>query len=148
MRAVWLSLGGLAATGVTQGAVVAISGAVALLGDTLHNSADALTAVPLGLAFVLARRPPTRSYTYSYGRAEDLAAVAIVVAIAVSSIVTAGVAIELLLHPRDVTNLAPVAAAALAGVAGNELVALYRVRVGRKIGSATLGAGGCHPRTS
>src|SRR5260370_30411123 len=112
MRAVWLSLGGLAATGVTQGAVVAISGAVALLGDTLHNSADALTAVPLGLAFVLARRPPTRSYTYGYGRAEDLAAVAIVVAIAVSSIVTAGVAIERPLHPRHLTTLSPVPSAA------------------------------------
>ncbi len=147
MRALWLSLAGLAATAVIQAAVVAISGSVALLGDTLHNSADALTAVPLGLAFVLARRPPTRSYTYGYGRAEDLAAVAIVVAIAVSSIVTAGVAIERLLHPRDVTNLAPVAAAALAGFAGNELVARYRIRVGRKIGSAALVADGLHART-
>src|SRR5260370_37686247 len=119
MRAVWLSLGGLAATGVTQGAVVAISGAVALLGDTLHNSADALTAVPPGLAFVPARRPPTRSYTYGYGRAEDLAAVAIVVAVAGSSIGTAGVAIERLLRPRDGAKVAPGAGAALAGVAVN-----------------------------
>src|SRR5260370_42174491 len=112
MRALWLSLAGLAATAVIQAAVVAISGSVALLGDTLHNSADALTAVPLGLAFVLARRPPTRSYTYGYGRAEDLAAVAIVVAIAVSSIVTAGVPIQRLLPPPDVTTLSPVPSAA------------------------------------
>src|SRR6266566_984954 len=73
MRALWISLAVLGATTVTQAVVVAVSGSVALLGDTLHNAADALTAVPLGIAFVLGRRPPTRRYTYGYGRAEDLA---------------------------------------------------------------------------
>ena len=82
MRALWVSLAVLAATAGLQAVVVAVSGSVALLGDTLHNAADALTAVPLGVAFLLGRRPPSRRYTYGYGRAEDLAGVAIVLIIA------------------------------------------------------------------
>jgi Co/Zn/Cd efflux system component len=73
IRALWISLAVLGATALLQAVVVAVSGSVALLGDTLHNAADALTAVPLGIAFVVGRRPPTRRYTYGYGRAEDLA---------------------------------------------------------------------------
>jgi cation diffusion facilitator family transporter len=147
MRALWISLAGLGLTTVIQAVVVAISGSVALLGDTLHNAADALTAVPLGVAFWLGRRPPTRRYTYGYGRAEDLAGVAIVLSIAASSITTAYAAINRLLHPEDVSNLAAVAAAALVGFVGNELVASYRIRVGRRIGSAALEADGLHART-
>ena len=71
LRALWISLAGLAATALAQAVVVALSGSVALLGDALHNSADALTAVPLGFAFLLSRRRPTRRYTYGYGRAEE-----------------------------------------------------------------------------
>jgi cation diffusion facilitator family transporter len=78
MRALWISLAVLGVTALIQGAVTAASGSVALLGDTLHNAADALTAVPLGVAFILGRRPPTRRYTYGYGRAEDLAGIVIV----------------------------------------------------------------------
>jgi cation diffusion facilitator family transporter len=120
---------------------------VALLGDTLHNADDALTAVPLGIAFVLGRRPPTRRYTYGFGRAEDLAGIAIVATIAASSALAAYEAITRLMHPRHVSDLIAVAAAALAGFAGNELVAGYRIRTGRKIGSAALVADGLHART-
>ena len=81
LRALWISLAGLAATALAQAVVVALSGSVALLGDALHNSADALTAVPLGFAFLLSRRRPTRRYTYGYGRAEDLAGIVIVAVI-------------------------------------------------------------------
>jgi divalent metal cation (Fe/Co/Zn/Cd) transporter len=63
MRALWISLGVLGATALLQAVVVAASGSVALLGDTLHNAADALTVVPLGVAFLVGRRPPTRRYT-------------------------------------------------------------------------------------
>jgi len=147
MRALWISLAVLGATTVIQAIVVAVSGSVALLGDTLHNAADALTAVPLGIAFVLGRRPPTRRYTYGYGRAEDLAGVAIVLTIAASSVVAAYVAIDRLMHPQKVSHLWAVAVAALVGFAGNELVARYRIRVGRKIGSAALVADGLHART-
>ncbi len=146
MRALWVSLAGLGATTLVQAAVVALSGSVALLGDTLHNAADALTAVPLGIAFLLGRRPPNRRYTYGYGRAEDLAGVVIVVTIAASSIAAAYAAIGRLLEPREVSHLWAVAAAALAGFAGNELVARHRIRVGREIGSAALVADGLHAR--
>jgi cation diffusion facilitator family transporter len=147
MRALWLSLGILGATAVIQAVVVALSGSVALLGDTLHNTADALTAVPLGIAFIAGRRPPTRRYTYGYGRAEDLAGVVIVVLILASSALAAYEALTRLVHPERVSELIAVAAAALVGFAGNELVAGYRIRVGRKIGSAALVADGLHART-
>ena len=147
MRALWLSLGILGATAVIQAVVVALSGSVALLGDTLHNAADALTAVPLGIAFLVGRRPATRRYTYGYGRAEDLAGVMIVALILASSALAAYEALTRLAHPERVSNLIAVAAAALVGFAGNEVVARYRIRVGRKIGSAALVADGLHART-
>jgi cation diffusion facilitator family transporter len=147
MRALWVSLAVLGGTALLQAAVVAVSGSVALLGDTLHNAADALTAVPLGIAFLVGRRPPTRRYTYGYGRAEDLAGVVIVVLIAASSALAAWEAVTRLAHPRPVTNLVAVAAAALIGFTGNELVARYRIRTGRTIGSAALVADGLHART-
>jgi cation diffusion facilitator family transporter len=147
IRALWISLAVLGGTALLQAVVVAISGSVALLGDTLHNVADALTAVPLGIAFVVGRRPPNRRYTYGYGRAEDLAGVVIVLVIAASSALAAYEAITRLAHPRPVSNLVAVAVAALIGFTGNEVVARYRIRVGRKIGSAALVADGLHART-
>lgn len=146
MRALWISLVVLAVTAALQAAVVAVSGSVALLGDTLHNAADALTALPLAVAFIVGRRPPTRRYTYGYGRAEDLAGVVIVVVIAASSALAAVAAVSRLAHPRPVSNLIAVALAAVIGFAGNELVARYRIRVGRRIGSAALVADGLHAR--
>src|SRR5215212_947413 len=121
-RALWLSLAGLAVTAVLQGVVVVLSGSVALLGDTLHNIADALTAVPLLVAFRLARRPANTRYTYGYGRAEDLAGLFVVVMIALSSVLAGYTAIGRLLNPRPVTHLWAVAAAAMIGFTGNELV--------------------------
>jgi len=147
MRALRISLAGLAATACAQAVVVALSGSVALLGDALHNSADALTAVPLGIAFMLGRRRPTRRYTYGYGRAEDLAGVVIVAVILLSSAAAAFAAVQRLLHPHPVTHLLAVAIAATVGFAGNELVAGYRISTGRRIGSAALVADGLHART-
>jgi cation diffusion facilitator family transporter len=147
MQALWISLAVLGVTAALQAVVVALSGSVALLGDTLHNVADALTAVPLGIAFVLGRRAPTRRYTYGFGRAEDLAGIVIVTAIAASSALAGYQAIERLLHPAQVSHLLAVAAAALVGFVGNETVARYRIRVGRRIGSAALVADGLHART-
>lgn len=147
MRTLWLSLAILGTTALLQAAIVAVSGSVALLGDTIHNAADALTALPLGVAFVLGRRPPTRRYTYGYGRAEDLAGIAIVLLIAASSALAAYEAIDRLIHPRGVTHLWAVALAALAGFLGNETVARYRIATGRRIGSAALVADGLHART-
>ncbi|GAA2098177.1 cation diffusion facilitator family transporter [Streptomyces albiaxialis] len=147
MRTLWLSLAVLGATTVVQALIVALSGSVALLGDTVHNAADALTALPLGLAFVLGRRAANRRYTYGYGRAEDLAGVVIVGTIAASAAFAAYEAVDRLLHPRDVIHLWAVAAAALVGFAGNEWVARLRIHTGRRIGSAALVADGLHART-
>ena len=147
IRATWISLVVLGATAAMQGAVVVVSGSVALLGDTLHNLADALTAVPLFVAFALGRRTPTRRYTYGYGRAEDLAGIVIVVFIAASAAFAGVEAVRRLMHPADVSALPAVAAAAVVGFAGNEIVAGYRIRIGRRIGSAALVADGLHART-
>ena len=147
MRALVISLGGLGVTAALQVVVVLISGSVALLAGTVHNFSDALTAVPLGFAFWLGRRRPTKRYTYGYGRAEDLAGIFIVAMIALSAVVAAWEAIQRLLDPQDVRNVGWVIGAGVIGFAGNELVALYRIRIGREIGSAALVADGLHART-
>jgi cation diffusion facilitator family transporter len=146
-RALLISLAGLAVTAAIQAVVVVLSGSVALLGDTLHNVADALTALPLLLAFRLARRPATKRYTYGYGRAEDLGGLFVIAMITLSSALAAYEAIDRLIHPRAVTHLWAVAFAAIVGFFGNEFVARYRIRIGRRIGSAALVADGLHART-
>jgi cation diffusion facilitator family transporter len=146
LRVLWASLAALAATAACQAAVAVPSGSVALLGDAVHNGADALTAVPLAVAFLAGRRPPTRSHTYGFGRAEDLAGLTVVLAVAASAGLAGYQAVDRLAHPRELTHLPAVAAAGLVGFAGNELVARYRIRVGRKIGSAALVADGLHAR--
>jgi cation diffusion facilitator family transporter len=147
IRALKISLAALAVTAILQVGVVIISGSVALLADTVHNFADALTAIPLGFAFWLSRRPATKRYTYGYGRAEDLAGIFIVAMIALSAGVAAWESVRRLFDPQDVRNVGWVMAAGVIGFAGNELVAMYRIRVGREIGSAALVADGLHART-
>jgi len=147
MRALLISFVALMITAVVQALVFLVSGSVALLGDTIHNLADALTAVPIAIAFTLGRRMPTRRYTYGYGRAEDLAGIVVVALIALSAAVAGYESFGRLLHPASVDNLGLVAAAGIVGFAGNELVARYRIKVGREIGSAALVADGLHART-
>ena len=147
VRALKISLFVLLATTLLQLVVVFLSNSVALLADTVHNFADALTAVPLWIAFVLARRAASRRYPYGYGRAEDLAGLFIVGVVAASAIVAAWQAIDRLLNPAPVENLGWLMAAGVIGFVGNEAVAIYRIRVGRRIGSAALVADGVHART-
>lgn len=147
MRALWVSLAVLGVTALAQVVVVILSGSVALLGDTVHNAADALTALPLAVAFVVGRRAATRRFTYGYGRAEDVAGIVIVLTIAASAVLAAWTAVDRLLDPQRIGYLPAVAVAAVAGFAGNEWVARYRIRVGREIGSAALVADGLHART-
>jgi cation diffusion facilitator family transporter len=147
IRAVKVSLVVLIVTAALQLAVVLASGSVALLADTVHNVSDALTALPLWVAFAIGRRAATRRYTYGYGRAEDLAGLFIVAMIALSAVVAAVEAVRRLVDPAPVEHLGWVALAGLIGFAGNELVAVYRIRVGRSIGSAALVADGLHART-
>ncbi len=149
-RGLWalkISIAGLLATAILQVVVVVITNSVALLADTIHNFSDALTAIPLGLAFTLARRARTRQYTYGFGRAEDLAGVLIVVMILASAVEIFYQSFQKILHPEPVQNLGWLALAAVIGFLGNELVALFRIRVGRQIGSAALVADGLHART-
>jgi cation diffusion facilitator family transporter len=147
IRAVKISLLVLGVTALAQAALVVLTGSVALLADTIHNLSDALTAVPLWIAFVLGRRRPTPTYTYGYGRAEDLAGIFIVAMIALSAIVAGYQSISRLLDPQDIDLPWVVAAAGIIGFIGNEAVATYRIRVGRRIGSAALVADGHHART-
>jgi cation diffusion facilitator family transporter len=146
VRALKISLFILLGTTIIQFAIFLISGSVALLADTIHNFSDALTAVPLWIAFILGRRIATQRYTYGFGRAEDLAGLFIVAVVALSAIVAAWESINRLFHPQALHNLWFVVIAGLVGFAGNEIVAIYRIRVGQKIGSAALVADGVHAR--
>lgn len=137
----------LALTSLLQLAVVLVSGSVALLADTIHNIGDAVTAVPLWIAFRLARRRPNERFTYGYGRVEDFAGVIIVLIIFASALVAGYEAIDRLLHPQPVAFLGWVTAAGIVGFIGNEWVAIFRIRVGREINSAALIADGYHART-
>jgi cation diffusion facilitator family transporter len=147
VRALVWSFAALSVTAVAQLVLVLVTGSVALLGDTIHNFADALTAVPLGVAFLLGRRAATRRYTYGLGRAEDLAGVVVVLVVAASAAIAGYESVARLLDPQPVAHPWVVAAAGVIGFAGNELVARYRIKVGREIGSAALVADGLHART-
>ncbi|MBZ9849349.1 cation diffusion facilitator family transporter [Mesorhizobium sp. CA14] len=149
-RGIWAikwSFAILAVTAALQIVVVMASGSVALLADTIHNIADATTAIPLWIAFVLVRRKPTRTFTYGLGRVEDLAGIIIVLIILASALVAGYEAVNRLFNPRPVQFLGWLAAAGVIGFLGNEAVAVFRIRVGRQINSAALIADGYHACT-
>lgn len=147
IRALKISLLGLGITAIAQLAVVLVTGSVALLADTIHNFSDALTAIPLWIAFALGARAATRRYTYGYRRAEDLAGLFVLLMIAGSAALAAFESVSRLVNPQPVTNIPILIVAGFIGFLGNEAVALYRIRVGRQIGSAALVADGYHART-
>lgn len=147
IRATKVSLVGLGITAALQAIIVAFTGSVALLSDTVHNLTDALTAIPLWIAFSLGRRAPSERFTYGYHRAEDLAGIVIVLAIAVSAGAVAWESIQRFVEPRDLNHVGWVIAAGVVGAAGNETVARYRINAGRRIGSEALIADGFHART-
>jgi cation diffusion facilitator family transporter len=134
-------------TALVQLGVVVLSGSVALLSDTIHNFGDAATAVPLWIAFALTRLGTSRRFPFGYGRVEDLAGVVVVLIILFSALVAGYQAIQRLIDPQPVGFLGALAAAAIIGFLGNEAVAVFRIRVGRQIGSAALVADGYHART-
>ena len=137
----------LAITAAFQLAIVLVSGSVALLADMIHNVADATTAIPLWIAFVLARRKPSKTFTYGLGRVEDLAGILIILIILFSAVVAGYQAIHRLLNPQPVSHLGWLALAGFIGFVGNEVVAVFRIRVGRQMNSAALIADGYHART-
>jgi cation diffusion facilitator family transporter len=148
-RGIWAikwSFAGLSATAIFQVVIVVLSGSVALLADTIHNVGDSSTAIPLWIAFVLARRKPSKRFTYGLGRVEDLAGVAIVLMILLSAALACYESIDRLFHPQRVEYLWAVIVASVVGFMGNEAVAIFRIRVGKEIGSAALIADGYHAR--
>jgi len=148
-RGLWAlkwSFVGLMVTALFQLVVVVLSGSVALLADTIHNFGDAATAIPLGITSWLARRPPSRRFPYGLGRVEVFAGLAIILTIVLSAAVATYEAIHRLLHPQPVTYLGAVIVASVVGFLGNEAVAIFRIRIGRQIGSAALVADGHHAR--
>lgn len=149
-RGIWAVKWSFVILGVTaafQLVMVAVSGSVALLADTIHNVGDATTAIPLWIAFLFARRKPTATFTYGYGRVEDIAGALIVAIILFSALVAGYESIDRLVHPRVIEQLGLVMIAGIVGFAGNEAVAIFRIRVGREINSAALIADGYHART-
>jgi cation diffusion facilitator family transporter len=144
--AVKWSFVGLMLTALLQAMVVILSGSIALLADTIHNFGDAATAIPLGIAFMLAKWKPSKRFTYGYGRVEDLAGIIIVLIILFSALVAGYESISRLLHPQKIGHLSAVVAASVIGFLGNEAVAIFRIRVGKEIGSAALIADGYHAR--
>ena len=148
-RGIWalkISLLALGITAALQLVIVLVSGSVALLADTIHNFADAGTSIPLWIAFALTRRGASRRFTYGYGKTEDVAGVIIVLIIFFSACVAGYESVRKIIHPEAVLHLGWVAAAAIVGFLGNEAVAVFRIRVGREIGSAALIADGQHAR--
>ena len=136
----------LAIGAALQAGVVMKSGSVALAADAIHNAADAATAIPLGLAFILMHRKATERFTYGYGRVEDLAGLVVVLVVLLSAIAAAYEAVSRLFHPHPVEALGAVAVAGLIGFLANEAAAFLRIRTGREIHSAALVADGEHAR--
>ena len=148
-RGIWatkISLATLLLTAIVQLVIVGFTGSVALLADTIHNFGDAATAIPLWAAFTLSRRAPTKRFNYGYGRAEDLAGLLILVAILTSGVLAAYESVRRLSDPPDIEYIWVVALAAVIGFAGNEAVAIFRMKIGKEIGSAALIADGQHAR--
>jgi cation diffusion facilitator family transporter len=137
----------LLATTLIQAFVVYISGSVALLGDTVHNLGDAFTAIPIGFAFIFGQKKPTKRFTYGYGRLEDIAGVLVVLAILISGLFAGYASLQRFFNPQEVEYLGTIVFASIIGFIGNEAVAIFRIKVGKEMGSAALIADGYHART-
>src|SRR3990172_6832542 len=136
----------LIATALLQILVVLLSNSIALLADTIHNFGDAATAIPLWIAFAVARLKPSKRFPFGYGRVEDLAGVAVILTILFSAVVAGYEAINRFIHPSQVNHLWAVIAASIVGFSVNDGVAFFRIRVGKEIVSAALVADGYHAR--
>jgi cation diffusion facilitator family transporter len=129
-----------------QLAVVVLSGSVSLLSDTIHNFGDSATALPLGAAFFMGRKPANSRFTYGYGKVEDIAGVCVLFFMLASAIGAAYISIQRLFHPQPVTHLPILVIASLVGFAINEWAAMFRIKTGKKIKSEALIADGMHAR--
>lgn len=149
-RGIWAlkwSIWILGITATLELGVFIAAGSVALLADTIHNYMDAMTAIPLWVAFLLSRKKPSARFTYGYGRVEDFAGIVIVLIILANVFIVGVESMERFLHPEPVRFLVWVALAGMIGFIGNEIVAVLRIRIGREIQSAALVSDGYHART-
>ncbi|MBO0847997.1 MAG: cation transporter [Pseudonocardia sp.] len=145
-RAIVVSAVGLAATGAVELGIAAATGSVALLGDALHNLSDVSTSLVVFLGFWISKRPATRSHPYGYERAEDLAGLGVVLVIWASAVFAGIESYRKLVGDTPTHDIGLGIAAAVLGICGNEAVAAYKRRVGRRIGSVTLQADAHHSR--
>jgi cation diffusion facilitator family transporter len=143
-RAVVMSAFGLGLTGLVETAIALLSGSVGLLADALHNLSDVSTALVVYVGFRLSTRPATAANPYGYERAEDIAGLGVALAIWASAVFAGFVSIHKLSHHGHTTHLGLGMAAAAVGIIGNQVVARYKGRVGRRIQSATLVADAHH----
>src|SRR5216683_5746829 len=146
LRAVQISTAGMLLVALIQFAIATIGGSAGLFADALHNFGDVFTTVALWIAFVISNRAANQRYTYGYYRAEDLAGIFIVLVIIASAIASAVESIQKLTSGNIPTQIYLSMAAALIGVAGNELLAQYKISVGKRINSVSLIADGHHSR--
>jgi cation diffusion facilitator family transporter len=143
-HAVAVSAAGLAITGLIELAIALVSGSVALLGDALHNLSDVSTSVLVFVGFRASRKAPTARYPYGYERAEDLAGIGVAVVIWASAGVAGVQSVNKLIHHGATQHLGWGIGAAAAGILGNQLVARYKLVIGRRIQSATMIADAKH----
>jgi len=146
LRAVQLSTAGMLLVSAIQFAIALIGGSAGLFADALHNFGDVFTTVALWIAFVISSRAANQRYTYGYYRAEDLAGIFIVLVIIASAVAGAVESIQKLTSGNVPTHIYLSMAAALVGVVGNELLAQYKISVGKRINSVALVADGQHSR--
>jgi cation diffusion facilitator family transporter len=137
-RAVGVSAVGLAVTGLVELIVALITGSVGLLGDALHNLSDVSTSAVVFLGFRISKRTPTERYPYGWERAEDLAGLGVALVIWASAVFAGVESVHKLLAGGGTSHVGAGIAAAVLGIVGNQLVARYKLRVGRRIQSATL----------
>jgi len=143
-RAVAVSAVGLGLTGLAELLIAVLTGSVGLLGDAIHNLSDVSTSVVVFLGFRLSRRPPTERYPYGLERAEDLAGIGIAIVIWASAAFAGAESIRKLIGHGHTSDVGVGIAGAVIGIIGNQLVARYKLAVGRRIGSATLVADARH----
>jgi cation diffusion facilitator family transporter len=146
IKVLLISLIGLFVTASIQAVIVGVSSSTALMADAIHNFADALTSIPLWLAFSLSARPATKRFSYGLNRSEDIAGLAILFVIFASACVAGYESVLRLIHNTPPTHLGVTSLAAIVGFLGNELAAIYRIRMGKRMGSAALIADGQHAR--
>lgn len=146
LRAVQISTAGMFIVAAIQFTIAAIGGSAGLFADALHNLGDVFTTVALWIAFVISSRAANQRYTYGYYRTEDLAGIFIVLVIIGSAVAGAVESILKLTHGNVPSHIYWSMAAALVGVAGNELLAQYKISVGKRINSVPLIADGQHSR--